>query len=355
MQNNNSRSSSGRNRSSNNRNSNNRGNRNYKKNYSNSSRKAFITDQPFFYFLTFNISMLIGTFYLSSLIFEYLNYFLPDNLRAREFNLDIILPLSGFAVLYPISRVLFSLKQKAESYSNTYTSKGKTIFSGLFLIISSAVITGVLISILYKLLNGNIALRFVLKALYLGFVGYILLKYYYFEVKGKDFKNESLIWNISPKWFKIFSCMDYVVLIIFSLYMAGNPYTRRLYHFDNMKIDDVDDLSDYAIPEYYKEYNRVPESLEDCYEKEVCYKSKIKNAQTGDFYKYKRLTGEKYEICVNMNFDKDDKFVKRLRGNRWYSWQDLNYKKGDNCFKYKIIVRDRKHGNKDVDSKLIEN
>ncbi len=235
-----------------------------------------------------------------TLLFQYVNYFLPDSLlREYEYSRVYITPLrvavSSLIIVFPVF-IFISWFLNKGYIRNPLLREMKLrkwlIYFTLF--VAALIIVGDLVRIVFIFLGGEITSRFILKALSILFVAGVVFGYYLNDVR----KNTPAK---AVKYFVWSVCVVVLAGVIGAFFIIGSPKEERLRRFDQEKISDLQNIQSNLI-NYWQRKEKLPEKLADL--NDTISGFVIPNdPQTGAFYEYniKDRDGLLFELCAVFN------------------------------------------------------
>jgi hypothetical protein len=278
-------------------------------------------------FFMFNFALLIFAYYFSEVIFEYINYYLPLAMtEARDKRLDVIMPISVMIVALPLAHIFYRNYEAKKDQEGASPTSAK--ISYILIFISALMIAGTLSFSIYRFLEGDISIRFILKSAYLIILAIAFLMYFKHLIHdGRGNK------KINSRY--VFPTLYGLCGIIFvsTLIFAGTPFKRRLIQFDEMKADRIRHIKN-DITHFYKRRSKLPKSLNECVKLKACEKEDITDPQTNENFEYNKMGKATYQLCADFNFSHEE----AQEINRHYYIMDeiKDYEKGKNCFKFEI-------------------
>lgn len=166
------------------------------------------------------------------------------------------------------------------------------------LFVSSVVMIGWFIAIVYNFLDGELTLKFILKAATAIFIAAIIFSYYLYDIRREiapGVKN-----NIVRIYF-YGSLVLVAAALVSSFFFVESPLETRARKEDNAILERFDRI-DNAINTYYSEQKKMPAVLEDLLKDKTFYLLKnedITDPLTKAKFNYK-VSGEKvYELCAS--------------------------------------------------------
>ncbi|MFP4515045.1 MAG: DUF5671 domain-containing protein [Parcubacteria group bacterium] len=247
-----------------------------------------------FYYLLSLISLGAMALGLGIIIFEVLDkvfvdvgnsYFSMQSLKTAFSTLLISTPI------YYICSHLLSKSIKKEELSLDSSLRKWLIY--LILLVTSIVMLVWLVSILNSFLNGEMTIKFILKALTALVISAMIFSYYLYNIRQKVVKKKDKVKTV----FFVAS----LVLIIFALGLAiihmESPQTTRDKKIDEKTLRDFDDIN-MNVNMYYNDKEELPQSLEDL-KANTNLNSYPGNTVSLEDIDYNKLSETEYELCAD--------------------------------------------------------
>jgi len=252
---------------------------------------------------------------LGILLYGVINYYFVDVLNSlngykASSSEGIHYAISSLVISFPLyflaMKFWFKRFENDEGKQESLLTKWITY---LVLLVSAITVLGDLIAVIYSMLQGEITVRFFLKALTIFIIAGGVFSFYFLERKKIQYKK-----YVSRNTFKIFANTASVIILIAIIggFMAsGSPKTERQRTFDNERENDLASLAS-CIGQYGQEYKSLPDSLEDLM-KDSSYSycaSNLKDPETKEYYEYRvvtksekigQVTKGEFELCANFN------------------------------------------------------
>lgn len=268
-------------------------------------------------FFSFILLGIIATA-LGTLYFQIINAYFLDMLMLGEYGYSI---LSG-AVHYSIAALIiasplfyFSIRmwfQRFREDEGKVESRLTKWVTYLILLVTSITIVGDLITVLYTFLQGEMSIRFFLKALTIFVIAGMIFGFYFLERRKIQYHRE-----VNRTTFQYFGWGLFGIVfagIVFGFFVVGSPETQRMRTFDERRASDLSSLAQ-CIDGYGREFGRLPSSLKDLSRSpSYGYCSETKDPETGKEYEYTVITpsqtvgknreGE-YELCAIFSLESD--------------------------------------------------
>ncbi len=133
----------------------------------------------------------------------------------------------------------------------------------------------------------------------------------------------------------------FVVLVSVGIYLAGSPKDARAKRFDNIRVQDLDAISN-AVTNYYNRSKTMPETITQLDEYNQKYFNQtlnLKDPQSSAPYEYRVLstTTREFELCAQFNTKNE------LNEHMYNSYGDRsvwNHNAGHDCFTQVVTIFD---------------
>ena len=244
------------------------------------------------------ITLYWSTIAFITLIWQYINYFFPDNLEYNTyytFSGPVKYAISSLIVIFPLFLFLsFYLNEIYIKEPDVRDSKIRKWLIYFTLFVAGIVMTGDLVVVVNNFLGGEITKRFILKALTIFLISGIIFWYYLNDIKNK-------ISEKFNKYFSIFISLVVLISIIFGFVIFGSPSLARKIKFDERKISDLQSIQ-YQILNYWQIQKELPSNLEALSDPFSGY-NPPKDPQTQNDYEYyiKDKDNLVFELCAVFN------------------------------------------------------
>ena len=233
-----------------------------------------------------------------TLLWQYINYYFPDNLYNYYFTGVaglVRFAVSSLIIVFPIFiAVSWYLNKLYAKEAQIRESKIRKWLIYLTLFIAALVIIGDMVSIINNLLSGGTTLQFILKALAILFVAGIIFGYYLDDVR-RDTPAKS------GKYFAWATSILVLVVIIGAFFIVGTPESARLIQYDQQRITELQNIQS-QIVNYWQRKQTMPNSLTDLNDT-ISEFVAPKDPQTKVSYEYniKDVAKLSFELCANFN------------------------------------------------------
>lgn len=205
---------------------------------------------------------------LGTLFFQVINSFFPDaldianNFYGREqatsaIHYSIAALMIGFPLYFLAMRVWFRKFREDEGRAESKLSKWLTY---LVLLVTAVTIVGDLITVVFTVLQGEISVRFFLKALTILVIAGAIFGFYYLERRKIQYRV-----NVPRSTFQYFGrgiALLVVIGIVLGFFAGGSPTTQRNRTFDQTRAEHLNNLAS-CIEQYASSLGALPRSLSD--------------------------------------------------------------------------------------------
>lgn len=252
-----------------------------------------------FLYLMALISLAASAISLGSLLFQIVNHYFPDaaiyyyggfegSMRYAIATLIVMFPVF-LGVSRFIKRDLISNPEKGDMRVRRWL-----LYFTVF--VASLVIIGDLIAVIFSFLDGELTIRFALKALIILGIASATFSYYLRELRWKTGMVKE-----APLFFWLSSAIV-LISIILGFIVVGSPMAQREQRFDLQKLSDLQ-MIESAVTSWWSAKGSLPTNLRDL--QNVPYPTNIKDPQTEIEYKYsvKTQNPPAYVLCATFNRD----------------------------------------------------
>lgn len=160
---------------------------------------------------------------------------------------------------------------------------------------AALVVIGDLVAILNSFLQGELTLRFGLKALTVLFIAGSIFYYYFAQIKEKVVKYDEIF-----SWFIIGVV---VAGLVWGFAVIGGPATQRAKRFDERRVTDLQTIQNYIL-NYWQSKQTIPGQLSELEDSISGFRVPV-DPETGDAYEYIRgsvdSAGASYQLCATFN------------------------------------------------------
>jgi len=242
-----------------------------------------------------------------SLVWQFINKFFPDILNNPYYGDHtsmIRFAVSALIIVFPVFLLIsWYLNRIYRREAVVRESKIRKWLIYLTLFIASLVIIVDLVVTINKLMEGEITIRFILKALSVLAVATIIFWYYLDDVR-RDTPTKL------AKYFAWITGALVLMAIIGGIIVAGTPATARLQTFDQQKVSDLTGIQ-WEIVKYWQAKEMLPAALSDLNDKISGY-TVPQDPQTQKPYEYFIVKNTNpnptFVLCAIFNKPSQEKF-----------------------------------------------
>lgn len=275
------------------------------------------------------ITLFVSVGSLINLLFGIITILYPDSLNgwyevtsAKE---SIRWGIALLVVFFPAYLVLTRIVNKGRRGTGTpYLGVTKWLIY-LALVVGGITILGDFVALIVSFLNGDLTVRFLLKALTVLLVVGAPTLYYFYDTRGYWLKNEA-----ASKQYGALVALCIVVAVIAGYFHIESPQEVRAQRADEAQITDLSTIQSFIESEYNIR-GELPTSL-----LEISDRMTLPVAPEGrDAYEYNKTGNRTFELCATFaNPSQTDRFAEPT----WTSDigiknpNDWNHKGGRTCF-----------------------
>ena len=288
----------------------------------------------FFYLVSF-LSLGFVAYNVGALFFEIINHYFPAELESWRNTLSQSNLKFSLASLITTAPVFFIITQLINSNLITarfnFESGIRKWITYIALFITTGFIIGDLISTIFNFLDGELTIRFFLKALTIFVIAGAIFYYYLTDIKSEKAHEKNQLWNM-VFWGLV------LIPFVWSLFLVESPKIARMKKLDQQIIDVIDDLQ-IEIYEFQKSYSRLPKSLKEVEKSTGKQKNGYVKKMITDYQiRYRQTSEEKYQLCAKFTrANQRDKENERqyTHGSEWL------HGAGNHCFDLSTLKEDK--------------
>jgi hypothetical protein len=286
----------------------------------------------FFYMLSL-VALVIMSFSTGLVIFQIINKYIADTLsfRTTPYSPEAIrFALSGILVAAPIYYLVMHQIQKSLASGALSLEAGVRKWLTYFILFVSATVSiGWLMATVNNFLNGELTLKFILKALTAIGISGAVFAFYLYDIKRRQIDERSK--NI-VRWCSLLS-----LAVILATFVAGiiieSPLKARARRHDKIVVERLERIAS-ALDNYYYDYQKLPDSLDEVVKNNRYYLDEdiLRDPVSRQPFEYEKISDNSYKICASFELGNRDE-QGRYDDKRWL--HDPGYQ----CFKKEVFVR----------------
>ncbi len=265
--------------------------------------KASTAKHAFLYLISF-LALGFVAFGVGSLGFEIIDYFFPEeiNLWQNEFSqtqlkFSIASLIITAPLYYFINRIINQNLVKKELDFDSGVRKWLTYIA---LFVASAILVGDLIGTVFNYLDGELTVRFILKALTLFIVAGIIFLYYFIDIRSEKPAKKGLFWSIV---FWAFVLTPFVS----AFFIVEDPKTTRLKKIDRQVVDQLSEIRN-QVQFFAREKESLPADLQELndFEGKPFLHGYAQTMIEKHHISYEKVDDKNYKLCADFQRDNQE-------------------------------------------------
>lgn len=273
----------------------------------------------FFYMLSL-VALVFMALSTGMIIFQIINKYIHDVLEpfgGRFSDPQLKFAISALVISAPIFYITaWQIQKNLFTGALDKDSGIRRWLTYLVLFAASVVMIGWLIGTLNTFLDGELTLKFGLKAISALAIAGTIFSFYLYDIRREKIKGQK------DRVIKIYFYAALSVVaaaFITSLFLVESPAEARDRRFDDMVINDFSSLES-AIQSYYTEFGALPDNLETIKGEYDYISADELNGPYGEQEYVYRITGERsFELCAEFRASSRDEAEEKYRyaGGSW--------------------------------------
>ena len=242
------------------------------------------------------IGLYVSVIAFGALIFALINLYFPDVLNydygfyAKQ---SLRWPLAILVIVFPLFVWWNSYLQKdLEKNPEKKDLKSRKWLLHFTLFAAAIVIIGDLVSLVFRFLNGDLTIQFILKILAVFLIATSVFVYYLWNIR----KNIPATKDPRMRWFVRAVVAIAAFCIVFSFFAVGSPFAQRLKRFDERRIQDLQAIQSQVIY-YWQAKEELPQTINQLRD-DIRGFAVPRDPETGEAYGYRVVGGLQFELCA---------------------------------------------------------
>ncbi len=261
--------------------------------------------KEFFLHLLAIVTLYISAGSFITLLFQFWNYLLPDFAQEQYGYNNWIGPMrfavASLIIVFPVfAGVSAFLEKLYKMEPDLRELRVRRWLLNFTLFVAALVIIGDFISIVYNLISGEIALRFILKALSILFTTLLIFGYYFIDLKHAPAAT-GLYSGRNKKLIAYVAIAAVVISIVCSFFVMGSPFAAREKNIDNIRVSNLQQIQ-YEIINYWQAKGSLPANLESLNDATRGVIVPV-DPETGAAYTYKTTDNLSFDLCATFATD----------------------------------------------------
>lgn len=250
------------------------------------------------------ILLYLSAIFFMTIVWQYINYSFPDNLESyyQENVFDTIRWASAsLIVFFPVFLITsWAIGKDFIAVPDKRNLGFRKWLIYITLLVASITITTDLVWLIYDFYQGELTLKFTLKALTILLVTGGIFGYLLWDVNTHEYKKDA------NKMLAISSLFLMVVTIVAGFFIVGSPWEQRKIRFDQQRVNDLQNIQ-YEIINYWRNKNQLPKNLDALKNSISGYVPPV-DPENESPYEYTVKGKLQFELCAN--------FVTTSRGSK---------------------------------------
>lgn len=257
------------------------------------------------------------------LFFQLINFYFPEEIRtyttlfsedAVKFSLSLL--IIAAPVFFFITR---NINRNIAKKDLDMDSGVRRWLTYIVMFITVGIVIGDLVSVVYSFLDGELTVRFILKALTLLIISGGIFLYYLMDMRNKDLSYRMRRNNM---WSLVFWILVLVPLF-WSFVIMENPQEARLRKIDDATEQAVQNIK-YAVEDFTGRSGRLPNDLNEISNSAYYYPDTPEAKKVT--YSVSNAPQGEYRLCAEFNQSTDE------RSRSYYYNPELKHPAGMHCF-----------------------
>lgn len=287
-----------------------------------------------FYYLLSLVGLVFTAIGTGTAIFQVINKYIPDVLELYQGTFDpgaLKFAISALVIAAPIyfivTRQIFLNLKSGALEAESAVRRWLTYF---ILLVSSIVMIVWLIMTVNSFLDGELTVKFALKALTAIGIAAAIFGFYLYDIR----RNAAAEAPDQVIRYSAYAALAFVLFAFgFGVFNVESPAEARLRRADELVINDFENLNG-MIESFYNNRGALPATLESLREEyNYLNDDTLVDPVTNEPYEYKTVNDREYELCAVFRTDntaKDAPTYDRYRNDRW------PHQIGKQCLKQKV-------------------
>lgn len=287
----------------------------------------------FFYMLSL-VALIFMALSAGIIVFQIINKNIVDvleNFRGSYNPGSLKFAISAIIIASPIyylataqiSKNLFSGKLSKDSGIR----KWLTYF---ILLVSTIVMLGFLVAVIYNFLDGELTTKFILKALTAIIIAAAIFTYYFYDIRREN------VAGVKDKIVRIYfygSLAIVAAVLISAFVFVESPAETRNIKYDSTILNRFSQI-DSALNTYYYDNNKLPNDLASMLSGITYLREEdMTDPATGEKFEYKAIDKNTYELCANFKITSKD--YENING-PYYFDKRWDHQSGYQCLRQKV-------------------
>lgn len=287
-----------------------------------------------FYYLLVLVTLSFTAIGVGQILFQIINSLFPETtfLYDTVFDQEILrFGMSSVIVAGPIYWfVTRAINKELAEHHLDQQSRVRKWLTYLILFASAVIVIGFLMGILNNFLNGELTVKFILKAITAIGIAGLVFGYYLHDIRRDKFGSDKAV----VMYRNIFLVLT-IGSLIASFFFVDSPFKARAIREDDERVNRLQNIS-WQVENYYRENNTLPTGLEDIEDRLT--RNALIDPVSGERLEYRSLGGNSYELCADFELSNRESDQPNVR----YKFDgDWLHDAGRKCFEKKVNVDEK--------------
>lgn len=245
------------------------------------------------------ISLYVAAGSFITLIFQYINYLIPDPLQAGFGYISSIFDsirwsISILIVIFPVyCWTLWFMNKGYKEVPERMAMRSRKWLVYLTIFVAALLMIGDFVALVYQLLRGEFTSSFLLKVLTIILVAGAVFVYYLREIKRQTGEAKSyLVKTVSYAAIAVVAGS-----IIGGFFIVGSPVEERAYRFDEQRVQDLQMIQS-EIVYFWQSKQKLPNNLSELNDSIRGF-SVLQDPENSSSYIYKKTGTLSFDLCAN--------------------------------------------------------
>ncbi len=246
------------------------------------------------------ISLYVAAGSFIALIFQYINYWIPDPLQAGYGYITSIFDsirwsISILIVIFPVyCWTLWFMDKGYREFPERMAMKSRKWLVYLTIFLAALLMIGDFVALVYQLLRGEFTSSFLLKVLTIILVAGAVFIYYLKEIK-RQVEDEAKTFLVKAVSYAAIAIV--AASIIGGFFIVGSPKEERAYRFDEERVSDLQMIQS-EIVYFWQSKQKLPQELSELNDSVRGFRVPMDPENSSD-YIYRKTGSLSFELCAN--------------------------------------------------------
>ncbi|OGF51909.1 hypothetical protein A3I27_00975 [Candidatus Giovannonibacteria bacterium RIFCSPLOWO2_02_FULL_43_11b] len=245
------------------------------------------------------ISLYVAAGSFITLIFQYINYLIPDPLQAGYGYITSVFDsirwsISILIVIFPVyAWTLWFMDKGYKEIPERMAMKSRKWLVYLTIFVAALLMIGDFVALVYQLLRGEFTSSFLLKVLTIILIAGAVFIYYLKEIKRQTGEaRSSFVKTVSYAAIAVVA-----VSIIGGFFIVGSPKEERAYRFDEQRVSDLQNIQNETVY-FWQAKRKLPNDLSELNDSIRGFRVPV-DPENSSNYIYRKTGNLSFDLCAN--------------------------------------------------------